>query len=663
MKLLSRISLLALAFAATGQLFTAFAQIPRFLTAVNYPVSGASMVVVADVNGDGILDLVTANGDAPGADGGVSVLLGIGHGTFHPAKQIVKGGSPAFLVVGDFNNDGKLDIAVANASSSGTGVAVTTGPPVNSVSLLLGNGNGTFKPAINTPTSGALGIAAGDFNGDGKLDLLVNTGDSPIQVLLNNGDGTFAVSDTPALGFEGMIVGDFNSDGKLDFLAQSFEFVGNGDGTFTLGQGLPVTPFLAADFTGDGIPDLMELFVSDGRFITGLMSLGLPGGTWAPSFIDDFNGFGLVAADFNGDGKMDIFGTGDSIGDVDDPPIGGLGLGNGDGTFSFGAPGFGAPHGTAFLSAFPAAGDFDGNGSPDIVVATGNSVQVSLNTFGHPPLLAQITTDTTFVVGGVTTVTGTVSLGGPAPVGGASITLKSSNIAAFFPNGNTVKIAAGGVSASFAIATKAVTASTPVTITATYHTTKLATKINVVAPIALASVAVAPASLIGMFGGNAAVGTVTLSGPAPNGTVVNLASANSAIVTVPSSIAFVPGAKTATFPVSALHVGGDTSVAVSALFGTTTQSTTVNVLKETATVVITKAEYVVKKGLLTVEATSTDRVINLQLFNPTTGALVGAIPLVDVGKFVGQADITGSFTSVAVQSSLGGLSIAAVAQK
>jgi hypothetical protein len=166
-----------------------------------------------------------------------------------------------------------------------------------------------------------------------------------------------------------------------------------------------------------------------------------------------------------------------------------------------------------------------------------------------------------------------------------------------------------------------------------------------------------------MFGGDAAVGTVTLSGPASNGTVVALSSGNPAILAVPASVAFVPGAKTATFPISALHVAADTSVAVSASLGAVKVSGTVTVRKETATIIVTKAEYLVKKGQVNVEATSTDRVVSLQVFNPTTGALVGTLPLVNVGKFVGHFNVTGSFTSAAVQSSVGGLSIATVTQK
>jgi hypothetical protein len=664
MKFLSRIACLAILVVATGQLFTAFAQVPRFLTPISYPVPGVSVAVLADVNGDGILDIVTANGVSPTGDGGVSVLLGTGHGAFKPAKKIVSGGSPGFIVVGDFNNDGKLDIAVANEPTVASGIVPVGGPAPNSVSILFGNGDGTFKPSIDTPTAGAVGLAAADFNGDGKLDLAVVPGqDAPIQILLNQGNGKFAVSDTTVSGFVGVLTGDFNKDGKADILAAGFVLFGNGDGTFTQGQNLDTFPAITADFNGDGILDLASLSVSDGRYISGGMTLGLPGGAFAPSSITNFSGYGLVAADFNGDGKMDIFGTGGPTGNGIDPPIGGLGLGLGDGNFTFGAPGFGAPFGTTFGAAFPAAGDLDGNGSPDIVIANGTAILVALNTSGHPPLLAQLLTDKAFVVGGATTVTGTISLGGPAPTGGALITLASSGPAATFPNGKTVKIPAGAISASFTISTNAVTESTAVTVSATYQSTQLTAIVNVLPAFALASVSAAPATVIGMFGGDATAGTVTLNGPASDGTVVQLVSANPGIITVPASVAFAPGATTATFSISAQHVAADAAVAVSANLGATTRSAAVTVRKETATVVVTKAEYVMKKGQLNVEATTTDRVPTLQIFNPSTGALVGTIPLVNVSKYVGQLNVTGSFTSLAAQSNVGGLSIATVSQK
>jgi len=657
MKLLSRISFFALTLIFSGQASTLFAQIPRLLPPVTYSDPGATMAVVADLNHDGILDIVTANGAAPGGNG-VSVLLGLGHGKFKAATKIVTGSSPSSVLVGDFNNDGKPDIALANEPNPNVLISVTGGPPPNSVSILFGNGDGTFQPSIDTPTAGALALAAGDFNKDGKLDLIVVTGPSTsTQILLNTGNGTFIVSDANVDGFPIAIVGDFNGDGKLDFLTGGWEMLGNGDGTFTLGQSLPLNAGLVADFNGDGIPDLAQLVpTSLGRIVSGLISLGLPDGTWAPSFISDFSGRGMVAGDFNGDGKMDIFGTGTPNGNGTFPAIGGLVLGKGDGTFTLGAPGFGG-------AALPAIGDLDHNGSPDLVIANGSNIQVALNTFGHPPLLAQLLMSATFVVGGPTTVTGTVSLGGPAPVGGALVSLASNNPAVSFPNGNSVTIPANAVTAHFNIATSAVTASTPVTISATYQFTKLTTRLTVVPPSTLTSISANPVSLFGMFGGDPAVGTVTLSGPAPNGTVVALSSANPTALKVPANVTFAAGATTATFAISAQHVAADTSVAISGTLGATISSTTLTVRKETATIAVTKAEYVVSKGQLTLEVTGTDRVGSLQIYNANTGVLVGQIPLVNVGKFSGQLHVTGSFTSVAAQSSVGGLSIAPVAQK
>src|SRR5882672_1696453 len=121
----------------SGQIFTAAGQIPQFLNPVTYFVPGASMVALADINGDRILDIVTANGYAtnevnPGGQG-VSVLLGNGDGTFQDARIARADGNPSFVAVGDFNNDGKADIAVLN------------GPGTNTVSVLYGNGDGSFQ--------------------------------------------------------------------------------------------------------------------------------------------------------------------------------------------------------------------------------------------------------------------------------------------------------------------------------------------------------------------------------------------------------------------------------------------------------------------------------------------------------------------------------------
>jgi hypothetical protein len=332
------------------------------------------------------------------------------------------------------------------------------------------------------------------------------------------------------------------------------------------------------------------------------------------------------------------------------------------------------------------AGDLDGDGAPDLIaMGDGNSVQVALNTAGRAPKLAQLglldspTSATSSqiansVVGGsAAIVTGEVSLGAPAPAAGALVTLVSSNAAVFFPGGSTVLIPAGSQFADFKVSTKIVSAPTLTTISATYHLVTLNTSLSVVSAFTLASVA--PVTILGEFGGNAGVGTVTLSGPASDGVVVSLASANPAVLSVPASVAVAPGATTATFPMTANHVAADTVVAVTGTLAGTARSGAVTVQKQPAIVAIQKAEYVVKKGQLTVQATSTNIepvgsaiIPSLTVYNANTGAVVGSIRLANVGKgnvgtFTGVLTVTGSLTSIGVQDFAGGLAIGAVAQK
>jgi len=132
-----------------------------FQNHVEYPTGPTpDAVTVGDFNGDGPLDLVTASGTYL-TNNTVSVLLGNGDGTFQPNVDYITGTAPSFAALGDFNGDGRVDMAVVNATS-------------NTVSILLGNGDGAFQPRIDFPAPiGANGIAAGDFNGDGRLDLVV----------------------------------------------------------------------------------------------------------------------------------------------------------------------------------------------------------------------------------------------------------------------------------------------------------------------------------------------------------------------------------------------------------------------------------------------------------------------------------------------------------
>lgn len=241
----------------------------------------ANQAYLVDVNGDGKLDIVTSN-----ADGSISVMTGKGNGTFNTA--VVNNGLVALspyshaLVFGDFNGDGKMDIA-----------AVTSGGQDLNVRVLPGNGNGTFgAPVASAMSINGIALTAGDFNGDGKLDLVVadnynstlcNGGGlyaSAYQFMAGNGNGSFSFQGTGCTSAEyvrNLVSADFNGDGKRD-VAAAFAgagngygaevgptiLQGNGDGTFTTVAGTamtgPVNTDLAVgDFNNDGMLDLAVL--------------------------------------------------------------------------------------------------------------------------------------------------------------------------------------------------------------------------------------------------------------------------------------------------------------------------------------------------------------------------------------------------------------------
>jgi hypothetical protein len=239
---------------------------------VDYPtgstVDNRSMVA-ADFNGDGYLDLaLDLTGDFSGT--GVVIFLGNGDGTFREPATYPTGLGPHSVTAGDFNRDGKLDLAMANYND-GAG---------NSVSVLLGNGDGTFQPPVEYATgTGPYSVATGDFNGDGILDLATADGtDNKISVLLGNGDGTFqsdvdyGVGNSPLF----VVAGDFNGDNKLDLVVTNTStdntvsvLLGNGNGTFqpqlVFSTNARAFGETIGDFNGDG---RLDLAVADTRSST-----------------------------------------------------------------------------------------------------------------------------------------------------------------------------------------------------------------------------------------------------------------------------------------------------------------------------------------------------------------------------------------------------------
>ena len=250
-----------------------------FQAVMTYDSGGilASSVVAADVNGDGKPDVLVVNYCASSSNcgndtgpGNVGVLLGNGDGTFQAAMPYGSGGYNAFSVaVADVNEDGKPDVLVANVCTTNLPFGACGG---GGVSVLLGNGDGTFQAAVTYGPGGTYtySVAVGDVNGDGKPDLVVvnycasdNCASGGVGVLLGNGDGTLQPAASIAIPGNNsgpIALADFNGDGKLDVAAGSYDalLLGNGDGTFqaplTLGasgQGIAV-----GDFNRDGRPDL-----------------------------------------------------------------------------------------------------------------------------------------------------------------------------------------------------------------------------------------------------------------------------------------------------------------------------------------------------------------------------------------------------------------------
>lgn len=346
---------------------------PLLVKAVKFPYGGGPPLI-ADINGDNKLDFVF----------GSIATLGKGDGTFK-FSQILRWYLPPFgLAYGDFNGDGKMDIAyVAGALDVGKAQQIT---------IALGDGTGRFNLASPLHTNTYFGwVMAGDFNGDGKLDIAVFR-EHVLATYLGNGDGTFQpplLNLLPGISRQGgqAVTADFNGDGKLDIIEVDAEgavylALGKGDGTFQSswklvspgsGWGCPASEaqtVLVDDFNGDGKLDFIACNEStvneigvflgngDGTFQEPLLYPFLPSGGWE-----------IASGDFNSDGKLDLIITTTGFMNTNS-----IMLGNGDGTFQ-------AQQTVSSLGSYTgaqgvAAADFNADGLLDFVFITAGGAPV-----------------------------------------------------------------------------------------------------------------------------------------------------------------------------------------------------------------------------------------------------------------------------------------------
>ena len=301
--------------------------------AKHYPVgTNPSRAIVLNFDRDKGLDIVVTNNSGSGS---VSVLLGNLDGTFGTKTDFSAGSYPNGIASGDFNGDTKLDVAVAN----------TVAAPDGKVTVLLGKGNGAFEAPVSYAVGGSpSAVEVLDLNGDGKPDLAVQNDEKAVSTLLGKGDGTF----NPAVHYGAidgattwMTQGDWNGDGKRDVVVSAYFPVGNGS--------LGFTPLL-----GKG----------DGTFLTPWVNVGhWPYGNVVQN---------IVSADFDRDGKEDV-----AIADWGWHTVS-VALGKGDGTFQS----LGIYATTTNRPAIIAVGDINNDLLPDMVVTTSsavNKINVLLN--------------------------------------------------------------------------------------------------------------------------------------------------------------------------------------------------------------------------------------------------------------------------------------------
>ena len=345
------------------------------------PVSGEFGLGIssADFNGDGRLDFVIGNSGSNSE--GVTVFLANADSSVQPGVNFGTGGSLNFVGTGDFNGDCKQDIVAADSSTG-------------ELNLFLGNGDGTFQAAQTfSATSGAEGVAVADFNGDGKPDVAAMGSD--LAILINDGTGAFLPATTyPSVSNSSLVTAaDVNGDGKIDLVLPQiggtalYLLLGNGDGTFqsapdiALGYSNPAR-VTVGDFNHDGKADI-AVAIQDFGGMGIAIALGNGDGSFQPAVLYACSTHnlaselpypsGIVATDVDGDGNLDLVYTETQAG------LAGTIFGKGDGTFS-------APAEFA-AGAYPydiVSADVNGDGAQDAVMSGGlfSGITVLLNTGG-----------------------------------------------------------------------------------------------------------------------------------------------------------------------------------------------------------------------------------------------------------------------------------------
>jgi Ca2+-binding RTX toxin-like protein len=374
---------IAVAAAADVPVIHVSSTVAEFTSAANFSVTNPFFTTVGDFNGDGKLDLAVSN--FPPSPGGstVSIMLGDGAGHFGAPTAVGAGAAPNASTAADLNGDGKLDLAVVNQDSA-------------NVSILLGNGDGTFVAQPTLSAQNPTSVVAADFNEDGILDLAVGMSvGNGAKIFLGNGNGTFQSPTLLASGNQiGQVaVGDLNGDGNLDLVAavhgsppRVLVMLGDGHGNFAVpasfnldSTGTAVSLTLG-DLNGDGKLDLVAANTGAPgvAVLLGDGSGGLGPAAHFGSVLPPNNTQTVVIEDFNGDGRADLAVANPAADSVS------IMLGNGDGTFQ--------PEvliATGDLPVSLASGDFNGDGRVDLVasnygeVGQADSVTVLLGGSGN----------------------------------------------------------------------------------------------------------------------------------------------------------------------------------------------------------------------------------------------------------------------------------------